>query len=997
MSHFKRFYLILLSGTLLALSLPNYSLAINQSSHFQELVDMTNFSRVYLGLCPRLNALQDDDYRRSLEQKMPEAKRAIVRKICTPQTDSLVKEFLVYLITINTFGSVDLKNSDYNLPGASIQTTGTYHDGDKQHSLSLLNKGVENYFLPKELGWAIYDDSYATLKNLADGTKITDRVNTIMQECGSYLNYKYRACNNLLNITEPDKNQGIFNPNNLSSVFLQQLHYNTVTNGNLIGSDNLKKVHFSIINPKIWTEVINPALEFGLNYDFGFESITEDNDQLKKVKNHLVPGGLGYLLDIIAQLTTDAAEGLHKGIQELFSKNAINISLFTDSNLKAVWGSFRNLVNICFVITFLIIIVSQLTNLGLSSYGVKKILPKLLVAIILVNVSFYLTQFVIDLSNIVGRSLYDLLVLKTPSSNLGFAQQYEVYKASAGKLSNIIDILLLIFTSILVWLSNIVNIIILNIRDAVAIIAVVTSPIGLIANMLPNSKRLYDLWWKILFNATTAFPVIGSLIGGGILIDQIIMSQSEVGFGQFIIAKLAMFGTMILIPFVLYSALTKINAEFKTGGDLLSKVPFLRNFGGTPIDFAKQTTATVGNMRIGKTHKANLEQRRLQKLAKKTGGFWAGASLEAQNKLIKQRKENIAHYSQTDAQVLISHLHQLSTGGPTVTSSDILPLPVSASAQREYNKQLKADPMSTKKHGSDNRKDLALSLAMSVAQDSQNEKQTDVYSILKAFEVAKMNNASQAELKQTFDTIIDDLEKKNDIRSIGILRANLEANNNQYGESDIKSLQRAETIPAAASSDHNIQNLHQLITQHTTKAFKQQSLLGTKSSQARPVAPDEQTGIIDNLTPTMIPTGTVANKVVIDAISTDDSIRDGFLYNYHRINKDTQDVLGADMQLIQQLQEKQPDLKEPKLKPDKQQNIQDKQDQIEQLKIQRRSQNNPYQINFIDRTIDSHQRIIDRIKANQDNYDHLALESLHQQAEQLKQRIVRGIRRSNDL
>ena len=54
------------------------------------------------------------------------------------------------------------------------------------------------------------------------------------------------------------------------------------------------------------------------------------------------------------------------------------------------------------------VIISQLTGVGLDNYGVKKILPKLIIAVILVNVSYILCQLCIDVANLVGGSIKEI-------------------------------------------------------------------------------------------------------------------------------------------------------------------------------------------------------------------------------------------------------------------------------------------------------------------------------------------------------------------------------------------------------------------------------------------------------------------------------------------------------------------------------------------------------------------------------------------------------------
>ena len=52
------------------------------------------------------------------------------------------------------------------------------------------------------------------------------------------------------------------------------------------------------------------------------------------------------------------------------------------------WNTFRDIANVIFVILLMVVIFSQLTGVGIDNYGIKKILPKLIIAAILINLSY---------------------------------------------------------------------------------------------------------------------------------------------------------------------------------------------------------------------------------------------------------------------------------------------------------------------------------------------------------------------------------------------------------------------------------------------------------------------------------------------------------------------------------------------------------------------------------------------------------------------------------
>ena len=105
---------------------------------------------------------------------------------------------------------------------------------------------------------------------------------------------------------------------------------------------------------------------------------------------------------------------LAKGIDALYStiENFLVIKPITTDNkspIYIIWSYVRNIANIIFIIFLLLIVYSQVTGLGFSNYNIKKMLPKLIIAAILVNFSYLICQVLVDVSNIIGNALKSFL------------------------------------------------------------------------------------------------------------------------------------------------------------------------------------------------------------------------------------------------------------------------------------------------------------------------------------------------------------------------------------------------------------------------------------------------------------------------------------------------------------------------------------------------------------------------------------------------------------
>ena len=204
------------------------------------------------------------------------------------------------------------------------------------------------------------------------------------------------------------------------------------------------------------------------------------------------------------------------------------------------WGIARNFANILFIIAFLFIIYSQITGAALGNYGIKRMLPRLIVAAILVNVSFYICQFMVDVSNILGYNIKKLLV--DTAQTISTTSAMPVVDGGFANVTNSDGVLGMIATAALlgatVWIllgplvgiigliviTCIIIVIILLLRKTLIILLIVASPIAFVAYLLPNTEKFFKKWLDMFWKLLMVFPVVALLLGGGQLASAIILS-----------------------------------------------------------------------------------------------------------------------------------------------------------------------------------------------------------------------------------------------------------------------------------------------------------------------------------------------------------------------------------------------------------------------------------------------------------------------------------------
>lgn len=208
----------------------------------------------------------------------------------------------------------------------------------------------------------------------------------------------------------------------------------------------------------------------------------------------------------------------------------------TDSSLFRAWAMMRSFANVAFVIAFLVLIYSQLTNVGISNYGIKKLLPRLIVAAILVNISYWLCAVAIDISNIVGQSIQDIFIamrnnIVGPGGNDWEVMNWESVTqlilsggaAAAGAGIGTVALLtgtiggamyLLIPILLSGVLSVLIALLLMAARQAVITVFVILAPLAFVAYLLPNTEKFFEKWRSTFMTMLILFPLFSVVFGG---------------------------------------------------------------------------------------------------------------------------------------------------------------------------------------------------------------------------------------------------------------------------------------------------------------------------------------------------------------------------------------------------------------------------------------------------------------------------------------------------
>lgn len=243
------------------------------------------------------------------------------------------------------------------------------------------------------------------------------------------------------------------------------------------------------------------------------------------------------------------------------------------------WSIFQGIANTIFSIILLIVIFSQLTGVGIDNYGIKRILPKLIIAAVATNLSYVICQLAVDLSNILGNSLQALFDgLAYGGSAMSFTVEGISQGSSIGPtiLTGAVIAGVLVVGGIAIWsnpavlltlLVGLIGVVVailfifilLAARQAAVLILVVISPLAFVCYALPNTKKLFDKWLKMMQGLLIVYPICGLLIGGGNFASKLLLASGQnVSFISAFVAMLVSIVPLFFVPTVLKNSMNAL-------------------------------------------------------------------------------------------------------------------------------------------------------------------------------------------------------------------------------------------------------------------------------------------------------------------------------------------------------------------------------------------------------------------------------------------------------
>ena len=321
------------------------------------------------------------------------------------------------------------------------------------------------------------------------------------------------------------------------------------------------------------------------------------------------------------------------------------------------WKTMRDLANVLLALVFILIIISQVSNVGISNYGIKKMLPRFIIAAVAVNISYFVIQIIVDIANIIGSTLLGIITTPIQSMNLtdvGWGALLTAILAGGGTAAGatliggtiaasvfgIGTLFMFVLMAIVPGVIGIVSgLLALVFRSAVIPVLAILAPLAFAAWILPNTQSVFDKWKKVFTGMVFLYPLAAIYYGGLKLLAFTALADKTGGVVQQLMALALLFaGTFVILGMAL-----KSNAII---GNLMGRANGLLNKASAPAlnagnKFAKRRAGMKRREFMAKDFSKSKAPRRVW-----SGGLQRGFRKINQRSLDRETRAALAEQSE---------------------------------------------------------------------------------------------------------------------------------------------------------------------------------------------------------------------------------------------------------------------------------------------------------------------------------------------------------------
>lgn len=294
---------------------------------------------------------------------------------------------------------------------------------------------------------------------------------------------------------------------------------------------------------------------------------TTDSTKQESGCDNSTIGGIGWLVCPTVNFIAKGMDKIYSIISGFLEVKTVTND--TNTSIYQLWATVRDIANVAFVIVFMVIVYSQITNLGLSNYSVKNMLPRLIIAAILVNASFWVCAGAVDASNFLGYSIHNMFTSLMDKFSVGSNytggipswQQVATVALSTGAViggglfvaANTVSgtIFLLIPILLGVVMSALVALIVLAARQALITILIIVAPLAFVAYTMPNTEKYFNKWRETLMTMLLLFPIFSVIFSGAQVAGMAIVQSANGNLITIILGMAVQVAPIVITPLLI--------------------------------------------------------------------------------------------------------------------------------------------------------------------------------------------------------------------------------------------------------------------------------------------------------------------------------------------------------------------------------------------------------------------------------------------------------------
>jgi hypothetical protein len=262
------------------------------------------------------------------------------------------------------------------------------------------------------------------------------------------------------------------------------------------------------------------------------------------------------------------------------------------SFIYETWSNVRNIANIFLIPVFIFLIYAQATSFNIDTYTIKKMLPRLVAAVIFIQASFFLVAIAVDITNVLGKGIEGLVLAPIQESALQDSTALDfsgggetsvivagsaflTYFAATGGLATIaggaVAFFLVMLPAIIAIIATFLTLIL---RLIIIVLLTILSPIAFLLWVLPNTEKWFKQWLDMLLKALMMYPLIMLLLASGTLVAVIATNFAQGGVESAVgalIGFVAVMAPLFVIPFTYKLAGGAVSAIGGTVSNLTNK------------------------------------------------------------------------------------------------------------------------------------------------------------------------------------------------------------------------------------------------------------------------------------------------------------------------------------------------------------------------------------------------------------------------------------------